>query len=741
MGSIHFNDGIISYYFFQNRIAKYFSKIQYKDEKEQKVGYLINPEWIKYWRAAINYERIKAELDKLNINRNNYQSKMYNLRLFNEEKIKKLSNSIKTNNFDITRKNTFSQKFLMNLMPEHSYKNLKINYKITNIKINYILKKQMIIFVLENYRIIKIIIPDISYFTTSKNIVNLTWLFYTNEAYITSLNFLRENNSEKIMEFLINNEIFANPVISRTNDKKQQLEYMLVNEELDKKEKYGERKKYYVHYTKNSKDTNLIIKQPQEINFDLAKRISYRGLDNVGATCYMNATLQNLVNIKPITDYLLNPNKYREIYENVALCPLTLQYCQVLLGLFCDKSTTGSYSPKLFKMVIGEMNPLFQGIQANDSKDLIIFLLEVLNTELSKLHNKKHKIQKAKDEFLINIDPSDEKALLDDFLKDFRISHPSTIGANLCGFKKNVFTCQKCGGKSYNFNLFNFIIFGLEATANYFNLNNNGIPTLTFNHCFQFLLKEEMFQDTFCPKCNLTGISKYKESIYLLPNYLIIILNRGKGNIFNCNVVIPEVFDSSNYEERDKNKKYELIGVVSHFGESGMGGHFIAFCKHNMDNKWRCYNDSMVSECKNDYLQRGVPYILFYKNMNISNNNNAVSNKANNATFPNNINNLNNNQNINMPFNLQQQNLMINQQNFNQTMNNNNLQGMINMGNNIQGNMNLNNQNIGHMNIINNNLNNMNIGNMNFGNMNMNNMGNMNNINMGNLNNNDYWKY
>ena len=108
----------------------------------------------------------------------------------------------------------------------------------------------------------------------------------------------------------------------------------------------------------------------------------------------MNATLQNIAKIKHITDYLFNANKYTEIYDNVALCPLTLPYCQVFIDLFCDKSNKGSYSPKLFKTVIGEMNPLFQGVQANYSKDLIIFLLKVLNSELTKLHNKKNNIKK-----------------------------------------------------------------------------------------------------------------------------------------------------------------------------------------------------------------------------------------------------------------------------------------------------------------------------------------------------------
>ena len=270
-------------------------------------------------------------------------------------------------------------------------------------------------------------------------------------------------------------------------------------------------------------------------------------------------------------------------------------------------------------------------------------------------------------------------------------------------------------------------------------------------------MKEELFQDTYCQKCKITGNSKYKENIYLMPNYLIIILNRGKGNIFNCIVNIPEIFDSSNYEERNKNKKYDLIGIVSHFGESGMGGHFIAFCKHNKDQKWRCYNDSVVTECQNDYLNKGTPYILFYKYMDLQNNNQqkktinlkssfnpnalqnySINNNANaNQNFNTNkntnaYNNFNNNinanpiynlQNSNMSFNAQKQNMQINYPNNNQNMMN---QGGFNMGNNMsmsnnfQGNMNQNNQN---MNFPNNNYPN----NMNW--INMNNMGNINNMN------------
>jgi ubiquitin C-terminal hydrolase len=393
-----------------------------------------------------------------------------------------------------------------------------------------------------------------------------------------------------------------------------------------------------------------------------------------------------------------------------------LQYIQVLIGLFCNESQKGSYSPDEFKKTISELNPLFQGVQANDSKDLVIFLLEAMNNELVKIHNKKKNIIEKENEAYQIIDSSDEKKVLEYFIHNFKKTHCSIIGDYLCGFNKSVFICQNCSRITYNFNIFNLLIFSLEATSNYFNLsyNNSAIPTINFDYCFKYMSKEELFQDTYCQHCGKTGLSKYRETIFSLPQYLIIILNRGRGNVFNCNVQIPEIFDASNYIEiKSQNNNYELVGIVSHFGESGMSGHFIAFCKHNIDGKWRCYNDSIVTECENDYLKKGTPYIVFYKkcqnekmdinallkNQEINNRNNNSYNNQNinpsNNMFLNNISNNNNiNQNMIMNNNYNQPNMIMNN-NYNQPnmmMNNNYNQPNMMMNNNYnQPNMMMNN--------------------------------------------------
>ena len=185
---------------------------------------------------------------------------------------------------------------------------------------------------------------------------------------------------------------------------------------------------------------------------------------------------------------------------------------------------------------------------------------------------------------------------------------------------------------------------------------------------FSVFIKEIFFKGFYCQKCKKISNSKYQDKLYVLPNYLIIILNRGKENIFNCNVQILENFCPSNYVEYEKNTTFNLIGIISNFGESGIEDYFIAFCKHNIDGKWRCYNDSIVTECQNDYLNKGIPYILFYKKEKINNNNsnqlnqfsNNIISNFNNNQFNNAFFYINNSNQLNKHFNNSQQNFNIN---------------------------------------------------------------------------------
>ena len=618
-------DNIIYYYVFQNKINNYLNSYEKrKDRFSLKDGYIICLDWIKEWKMRINYDKIVSDYlthFKLNSTKlNEEQVIMINQFIENDCNLDFETKTIMKYSYSV-KDELITQNFLENLVNKKTFEKLEISNDRIFLKVKYIFKEKIFILFIESGYNIKLLFLNLIYKNEKFHLINLTLQFFDKDEYKNASEFLAKSESDKIIDFFVSYNVFVKKNFELKLKDSDKISFIVKSENYKEiLNNINNNENFQQQEDESIKDSikNKEIKKATEINFNLIKRISYKGLDNIGATCYMNATLQCLANIKPITEYLLNQNNYDLLYQNYDICKLTLQYIQVLIGLFCSESPQGSYSPENFKKIISELNPLFRGVQANDSKDLIIFLLEIMNNELTKIHNIKHNINSDKKELYQKVDTSDENMVLNYFLKDFKNKYSSIIGNYLIGFNKSIFICQNCNGKTINFNIFNILIFCLEATSNYFNLdnNNNSIPVITFDDCFRFLSKEEIFQDTYCQKCGQVSISKYRETIYTLPLYLIIILNRGKGNIFNCQVNIPEIFNASNYiDKKNQNDDYELIGVVSHFGESGMGGHFIAFCKHNIDGKWRCYNDSIVTECQGDYLNKGIPYILFYKKM------------------------------------------------------------------------------------------------------------------------------
>ena len=97
-------------------------------------------------------------------------------------------------------------------------------------------------------------------------------------------------------------------------------------------------------------------------------------------------------------------------------------------------------------------------------------------------------------------------------------------------------------------------------------------------------------------------------------------MDRGKVNSFECEIKFSsnEILDLSRYNiiNQDSPKQYKLFGVICHFGQSNDEGHFIAYCKH-FDDNWYMFNDSIAITVAEDEITNGVPYILFYRNINI----------------------------------------------------------------------------------------------------------------------------
>ena len=381
-------------------------------------------------------------------------------------------------------------------------------------------------------------------------------------------------------------------------------------------------------------------------NYDIIKKEPNHclGLQNIGATCYMNATIQCLCHVRKLKDYFLNRQKVYEDTNNKN-CPLTIEFYKVINNLWKNSYEGKSYyTPRDFKDIISQMNPLFQGIAANDSKDLIIFLYETMHNEINKQEYQNYQAQ--------NILNNQELA---NFRNDYYSKNNSLFIKTFYFEQQGELGCLNCKTNKLSYTIYNIIIFPLEKVREYMvKVNPNGFISVKLEDCFQHYQQSEILSgdnQIYCNICNQMANAANGNKLFTAPEVMTIVLNRGKGIEFDVNFEYPLRINIDNYilDKECKNNDYELICVLTHIGPSGMAGHFIAICKSANDNKWYIYNDAQVDECidprnTNNKIIEGLPYVLFYQkyNKNSKDNNENIKNQVINQ------NNINNNINGNM---------------------------------------------------------------------------------------------
>jgi len=458
-------------------------------------------------------------------------------------------------------------------------------------------------------------------------------LLYSNENkdnYYIKYKF--EFNDSSILENQINKIIGNNVINYITNlylDCTQE-----ENQDIIEKENNGNNKKIGIFY-------NF---RPEKLSISLFLKPPLIGLQNIGATCYMNATLQCFSNTNYLTDFFLQ-NQKEFINSRSPKYDLVKEYAVVIKNLWKlikkDKSDE-TYAPNDFKKRIGEKNPLFSGIMANDSKDLIMFVLETMHQELNQ---PKELESNSNDQN--NSQQSNETEEHKKFTEDYYSKNSSKIQELFYGEQESLTYCHDCKINIYNFSIFSFLIFPLEKVRLFLVNKQKQFENVTLEDCFDHYIAEELMagqNQMYCNKCKRnTDFSMYNK-LYKHPEILILILNRGKGLEFVVPFKYPKSINlnkyfnlenNSNYKGNNTNIEYELISVITHLGENSNSGHFIAYCKSPVDKEWYLYNDSIVSKSDDpsNFSSKSnndnIPYVLFYqfknkepikKSMNNSNN-------------------------------------------------------------------------------------------------------------------------
>ena len=358
----------------------------------------------------------------------------------------------------------------------------------------------------------------------------------------------------------------------------------------------------------NNKEGQEIIKKP------LILSNHCKGLGNIGATCYMNSTLQCLCHSTSFRNYFLNKKRIQRDTINKD-SRMSDSFHEIVTNLWIS-SNEKYYEPYNFKNVISELNPLFKGIQANDSKDLIIFIYETLHKELNNPNSDDIK--------LTNVNNSNIPNELKEFRNNYYSQNKSII-VKIFYFEQSYnLKCCSCKFNKVSYNIIDFLIFPLEKIRLLLiKKKPYGVDGVSLEDCFEMNEESEIFSgqnQIFCNNCHRCSDALSYNKLYNCPEVLTIILNRGKGLQFDVKFKLPMFINIEKYViDKSCETNYELIGVLTHLGPSGMSGHFIAYCKSPVDNNWYCYNDSQVSECTDvgsEINSRGIPYVLFYQRIN-----------------------------------------------------------------------------------------------------------------------------
>ena len=433
---------------------------------------------------------------------------------------------------------------------------------------------------------------------------------------------IRSSFGLKEKEFLNQINLLKNQIKIYEQEKSQ---FNIKNNELIEKEKEIKNREIQLNLRENKiKEKEKELKRRE---YELQKKenkykIVLIGLNNIGATCYMNATLQCLSNSKKLTEYFLE--QFKKDTNKI----MTNEYYEVLKNLWNVESKEKAYSPNSFKEVLSKENPLFAGVAANDSKDLINFLLERFHQELNIINANNNLNNNNNNNNFNQPDQTNEIAMLGEFLQEYVQKFNSPISDLFYGILETKSQCQGCNIIKYNFQVYSFLEFPLQQ-VNQFYFNNGKRPLLTNDgknpdvdlyECFEYNRKIDLMtgeNQMYCNICNKLCNAYYSTILYSGPNYLIINLNRGKGAIYECKVNFPNQLNIFNYVSfKNGITVYELYAVICHLGPSSMSGHFVAYCKNRIDNQWYLYNDGIVTKCSRQFQYNdGMPYILFYRGL------------------------------------------------------------------------------------------------------------------------------
>ena len=363
-----------------------------------------------------------------------------------------------------------------------------------------------------------------------------------------------------------------------------------------------------------NQNNNNNINPNTSYSFSRYKKAAKTGLVNMGNTSYLNSTLQLLCSIRSLASFFLNPKNGKSYQDNIksyALSFVTHRLCTHIYP-YPERDIREKYTPDSFKEILGSFNVIYKDNKEKDPNELIIYIFNRLNDELT--------IKSIKNDYYMNNNNmniiSDKNAVINNELKKFGSCNSSIIFNYFTWFEIKELNCNVCYRQNYKFQ--NFKTFELNVLfASKYKQSKN----VKISDCLDFYSFNKN-QKAFCPFCNSYNEAMIKTNIYISPNIFVFLLDiKNIKEEENIKFIVEQKINLDKYiENKGSPRNYELHGIVFFDKKDNK---YKALCISPVDKQWYIYDDEEVNLVNyDDFISKYneetsyMPSILVYNGLN-----------------------------------------------------------------------------------------------------------------------------
>ncbi|XP_037071271.1 ubiquitin carboxyl-terminal hydrolase 33-like [Pollicipes pollicipes] len=394
------------------------------------------------------------------------------------------------------------------------------------------------------------------------------------------------------------------------------------------------------------------------------------GLRNIGNTCYMNAALQALSNLPPLTRYFLDCDRLVPADRKPGLARAYLR----LVHEMWSRRRASCLAPTAVLQTLRAAHPQFRGFQQHDSQEFLRCFMDVMHEELRQPTGRFDGEQDELEEpAAARDDPPSDSAGSDgdeedaDYeTADSGLSDRSTDSGSAVRYRSvvsDVFDgrilssvqCLTCNGVSATRETFQDLSLPIPSREHLAVLHTQAAsagrpaacaqlysqqgwapwlwswitswfsgPSVSLHDCLaSFFSSDELKGDNMysCGRCKMLRNGLKFCRVLELPEVLTVHLKRFRHELvfsakLGTHVEFPlEGLDMSGYlhkQSRSQVTSYDLAAVVCHHGTAG-AGHYTGYALNHTSGAWYEYDDQYVTEVSAETVASCQAYMLFYR--------------------------------------------------------------------------------------------------------------------------------